>query len=303
MKPSRPTGQPGRVAVNFGAQCLVELEDGSWISCHIPRQMPRPVCGDHVSWSRSGAADQGVLTGMEKRRNELLRHDAHKQKRVLAANLDCLLLVLAPQPEPDLALLDRYLVAAELLRLRVRLVFNKADLLDPNERDRWQQRLAPYTRLGYELGFASTRTGLGLEALRSILADSTGVVVGQSGVGKSSLVSALVPDLELRTQSLSVASGAGQHTTSATRLYSLPDRHGYIIDSPGVRDFRLWPLRPHEIEAGFRELRGLGSQCRFTDCRHRQEPDCAVRAQVQAGQITEERYASYCQLLEWMSRN
>jgi ribosome biogenesis GTPase / thiamine phosphate phosphatase len=293
----------GRVAVHFGAHCLVEDADGELVRCHVPRRLGRPVCGDRVRWARTDAADQGVLVEILPRRNELLRHDARAQQRVMAANIDRLLIVLAPAPTPDLALLDRYLVAAELLRLQPCLVFNKSDLLDVSSRRHWENELQLYTALGYGLLFTSLRSGEGLDPLRQWLAGQTGIVVGQSGVGKSSLVSALVPDLALRTQRLSEASGAGQHTTSTTRLYPLPGGNGCIIDSPGVRDFRLWPLTPADLVKGFREFGAAAALCRFPDCRHLQEPGCEVRRRVESGEIAPRRYASYRQLAEWMDKN
>jgi ribosome biogenesis GTPase len=293
----------GRVAVHFGTHCLVEAADGELVRCHVPRRLGRPVCGDRVRWARTDATDLGVLVEILPRRNELLRHDARAQQRVMAANIDRLLIVLAPKPAPDLALLDRYLVAAELLCLEPCLIFNKSDLLDVASRRHWESELQTYAALGYDLIFTSLHSGEGLASVRQWLTGQTGIVVGQSGVGKSSLVSALVPDLALRTQQLSEASGAGQHTTSTTRLYPLPGGNGCIIDSPGVRDFRLWPLTPADLVKGFREFGPAAALCRFPDCRHLQEPGCEVRRRAGSGEIASRRYASYRQLMEWMGEH
>jgi ribosome biogenesis GTPase / thiamine phosphate phosphatase len=293
----------GRVAVHYGVHCLVEAASGELVRCHVPRRLGRPVCGDRVRWARTDATDQGVLVEILPRSNELLRHDPRAQQRVMAANIERLLIVLAPAPAPDLALLDRYLVAAELLHLEPCLVFNKSDLLDAPSRRHWEGELQVYAALGYGVVFTSLRSGEGLDPIRRQLVGQTGIVVGQSGVGKSSLVSALVPDLDLRTQRLSEASGAGQHTTSTTRLYPLPDGNGCIIDSPGVRDFRLWPVTPADLVRGFREFGEAAALCRFPDCRHLQEPACEVRRRVEAGVISRRRYASYTQLVEWMGKN
>jgi ribosome biogenesis GTPase len=288
----------GRVSVVFGADCLVENSQGELIRCHVPRRLTQPVCGDQVGWVTS--AHQAVLTEVLPRRNELLRHDARSRQRVLAANIDRLLVVLAPEPEPDLALLDRYLVAAELLKLDTSLVFNKTDLLDADGRRHWETTLAPYQALGYGLIHSSLKFGPGVAELHALLSNRTAIVVGQSGVGKSSLVAALVPDQLLRTQQLSEASGTGQHTTTTTRLYPLPRRAGYIIDSPGVRDFRLWPVTLQDLVRGFREFLDSQGRCRFQDCRHLQEPQCDIRRRVECGEIPARRYASYRQLAEWM---
>jgi ribosome biogenesis GTPase len=294
--------QPGRVAVNFGAACLIETDAGVLVRCHMPRRLTGPVCGDYVRWSPAASPGMGVINEVLARRNELLRHDVRSKLRVMAANIDQLLVVLAAAPEPDLALIDRYLVAAELLKLTACLVFNKTDLLDNDGQWLWAERLAPYAKLGYHTVFACMKDGSGIAEIRRLLRDQTGVVVGQSGVGKSSLVSALVPDLVLRTQRLSEASGAGQHTTSHTRLYRLPEERSCIIDSPGVRDFRLWPVSQQELAAGFREFREALGRCRFADCRHLREPGCEIRARVDSGAISPRRYASYCQLLEWAGK-
>ena len=296
--------QVGRVAVNFSKQCLVETAAGELIRCHVPRMLQRPVCGDWVHWEHasSGRSD-GVVTAILPRHSVLMRQDERLNQRVLAANIDHLLLVLAARPEPELALIDRYLVAAELLKLKTSLIFNKSDLLDARSRQDWQTRLAVYEQLGYSLHFTSIKSDPQMSGVRTALRGQTGIVVGQSGVGKSSLIATLVPDLQLRTQRLSEASGKGQHTTTATRLYRVPEIDACIIDSPGVRDFRLWPLKPEELVIGFKEFRETPGNCRFSDCRHLVEPGCAIRARVEHGEIAAQRYASYCQLMEWMREN
>ncbi|MGH8454479.1 MAG: ribosome small subunit-dependent GTPase A [Nevskiales bacterium] len=292
----------GRVVVNFGAYCLVEDNLGQLARCRCPRRLKRPVCGDHVYWQAMPGQDQGALTEILPRRNELLRHDPRTRNRVLAANLDVILIVIAAKPEPDLALADRYLVGAEVMRLQPVLVFNKSDLLDSATRDQWRRALREFETLGYAVIRTSTKTELGLDELRAILQDRSGIVVGQSGVGKSSLIDRLVPDLALRIQVLSEASGEGQHTTTATRLYPLPGRRGCVIDSPGVRDFRLWPMPATELAGGFPEIRKVSGLCRFQDCRHIKEPDCEVKRSVERDLVSPRRYASYCQLVEWAAQ-
>jgi ribosome biogenesis GTPase / thiamine phosphate phosphatase len=292
----------GRVVVNFGARCLVEDDLGHLVRCHCPRKLQRPVCGDYVHWEAVPDQDQGALTEILPRRNELLRHDLRTRNRVLAANLDVILVVIAAKPEPDLALVDRYLVGAEVLRLQAVLVFNKSDLLDSAAVEKWRQNLREFETLGYPLIRTSTKTDQGMDELRATLQDRTGIVVGQSGVGKSSLVDSLVPDLALRIQVLSEASGEGQHTTTSTHLYPLPGRRGCVLDSPGVRDFRLWPMPAAELAGGFPEIRKVSGLCRFQDCRHLKEPACEVKRGVEQGLISARRYASYCQLVEWASQ-
>ncbi len=292
----------GRVVVNYGGRCLVETVDGSLIRCRSPRKLGQPVCGDFVRWQDVTGQEQGLLTELIARRNELLRHDLHAGSRVLAANLDIIFIVIAARPEPDLSLVDRYLVGAEVLGLNPVLVFNKADLLTHGERNQWEVALREFVQLGYKLIWCSTKTRSGLAELNEQLRDRTGIIVGQSGVGKSSLVDALIPDVSLRVQALSEASGEGQHTTTSTYLYTLPDQHGCVIDSPGVRDFRLWPMPPAELARGFPEMRMLQGECRFLDCKHMKEPGCVIKQKVESGDISARRYASYANLVEWAAQ-
>jgi ribosome biogenesis GTPase len=266
--------------------------------------LQRPVCGDWVHWEHASSGQSGgLVTAILPRHSVLTRQDERLNQRVLAANIDHVLLVLAARPEPELELIDRYLVAAELLKLKASLIFNKSDLLDTRSRQDWQTRLATYEQLGYSLHFTSIKSDPQMAAVRTALQGQTGIVVGQSGVGKSSLIETLIPDLQLRTQRLSDASGKGQHTTTTTRLYPVPEIDAFIIDSPGVRDFMLWPLKPKELVAGFKEFHETPDHCRFSDCLHLVEPGCAIRARVESGLITTQRYRSYCQLVQGMQEN
>ncbi|MDX1496421.1 MAG: ribosome small subunit-dependent GTPase A [Salinisphaeraceae bacterium] len=259
------------------------------------------VCGDKVQYSQQTDGTV-VIETIEPRRSELLRHDKRKGQRLLAANIDRLLIVIAPEPEPDLTLLDCYLIAAENLNIQASIIFNKTDLLSEQAYKAWRNQLSIYKSLNYPVFWCSTKEH-GQEAnsmaeLKSHLHKQCGVLVGQSGVGKSSLINALIPDHSPRTQSLSEAISAGRHTTTATRLYHLEDRKGQIIDSPGVRDFRLWSLDIDELAKGFREIAPHHGHCRFNDCQHTNEPDCKIRTEVEAGSISRQRYQSYCHLLE-----
>ncbi len=292
------TPREGLVVGAFGHTALVEDTGGHLWRCRVPRRQGPVVCGDRVMWLPEHG-DQGRVVEVKPRRSALVRPGARGRLKPLAANIDRLLVVVAPAPPPERGLLDRYLVAAELLELPAAIVCNKSDLLDAAARADMEAGLAVYERLGYPVVWASTRTEDGLDALRALLKEDTAIFVGQSGVGKSSLVKALVPEAELRTGALSAASGLGRHTTTAARLYHLPDG-GAIIDSPGVRDFHLWPVEPAELARGFREFHPCLGRCRFRDCRHLEEPDCAVRAAVEAGAIDSGRYASYRRLLHAM---
>jgi len=280
------------VIANYGNHVLVEGDDGSIHSCVLIGRRLKCVCGDHVRWSPT--PDGAAVAAVEPRRSELLRHDRRGGARVIAANIDLMVVVCAARPEPDPGLIDRYCVGAEVMGLGVLIVFNKADLLPANARAPMSESIVGEFRpLGYDTLGVSAHRGTGMSLLRRHLAGRTSVFVGPSGVGKSSLVNALVPHLDARTAALSTANGEGRHTTTATHLYRLPAGAGCVIDSPGVRDFRLWPMSERDIAGGFREIRTASARCRFDDCRHLAEPGCAVREAVAGGHISPRRYESY----------
>jgi len=216
----------------------------------------------------------------------------------VAANISLIGIVIAPQPEPQEKLIDSYLVAAEHLKIRPLLVCNKSDLFDKQQEQAWRDRFSVYTDIGYEWLMTSAKQSQGIEKLRYRLRDNISILVGQSGVGKSSLINALIPDIQIRTGDLSSQIGKGQHTTSYSALYHLPDSNGDLIDSPGVRDFRLGHLAAADIEQGFIEFRPCLGKCRFSDCKHLNEPDCAIRAAVDRGDISSRRLADFFEILQ-----
>jgi ribosome biogenesis GTPase len=206
------------------------------------------------------------------------------------------MIVAAPEPVLEPFLIDKYTVAAELANATPVLVINKADLLDAAARRELDSRLADYVDSGYAVVYTSARQNRGLEQLAERLTGKTSILVGQSGVGKSSLVKRLLPELDIAIGRLSAASGQGRHTTTTTTLYHLP-HGGDLIDSPGVRDFHLGQVDPDALAAGFREFRPHLGHCRFNNCRHVSEPDCAVIAAAGKGAISPRRLESYRRLL------
>jgi len=286
--------RPGLVISRFGKH--VEVEDpqapgASW-RCHIRANIDSLVAGDRVAWSREDSG--GVVLARLERSSALCRPDARGRLRPVAANLDRIVVVLAPEPEPHPCLLDRYLVAAEDAGIEAIVLLNKADLVEGSTALR--ALLAPYAEIGYELLEASARTAGGLDALRTALVGHTTAFVGQSGVGKSSLIAALLPEEVLRIGELSTALAKGRHTTTTARLYHLP-QGGALIDSPGIRDFSLDFLDAARTAGGFREFRPYLGRCRFRNCLHRDEPGCALSAAVAAGRVSEARYASFLQIV------
>ncbi len=284
---------------HYGRASLVEGEDGSLVRCATRKNLPRTVSGDRVHWLPTGARE-GIICTVLARRTSLCRPDAQGKIRTVAANIDQIIVVIASRPSFEYAMLDRYLVAAELTGAHPLILVNKADLLDSESRARLEERLAVYPQIGYPLVFTSNRRADGLKALHDHLRHHTSVLVGQSGVGKSSLVQSLLPDTDIRTGSLSQVTGLGRHTTTVAMLYHVPGG-GHLIDSPGVRDFFLGKVAPEELQKGFREFAPFLGQCRFHNCRHLSEPGCALHKSARDGTINPRRLANYRAMLETMS--
>lgn len=281
----------GRVIVNFGRHMTVETAPGELIECRIKGRSLHPVCGDFVTVERLNDGS-GRITAIHERRSLMVRHDQRLGQQPLAANVDRMIIVVAPKPAPDPAMIDRYLAAAEILKIPPVIVLNKIDLLDAASPASPEQYLNEYAAIGYTILKTSAVTGAGMAVLGETLRRHTGVVVGQSGTGKSSLLKALVPDAQIRIGEISRATDEGRHTTTVSALYHLPG-NGDLIDSPGVRGFQLWPLSARELANGFVEFRAYLGRCKFSDCSHLHEPGCSVIAAVEGGEIGRRRYQSY----------
>ncbi len=297
----------GIVIASHGRTLLVESDDGDLVPCVARRTAGAPICGDRVDWLPQPHGPAAVIR-VHDRATLLSRPDARGKPKLLCANVDQLLVVTALSPsahdngadhaatlKPDL--IDSYLVAAEVCGLDAMIVVNKIDLADADRRAGLERVLAVYRRSGYRVRTASVKCGEGLDGLRAELRDHRSVLVGESGVGKSSLIDALVPGHDIRIGELSRAGGLGQHTTTVAMLFHLPDG-GDLIDSPGVREFRLWPLTAGELAQGFREFRAHAGHCRFRDCRHLDDPGCALAEAAARGEISPARLDSYRRLLE-----
>jgi ribosome biogenesis GTPase / thiamine phosphate phosphatase len=262
----------------------VDLDDGGgMIECVLKGRTTTLACGDRVEVVRE--ARGGVIVGVAPRRSLLYRSDAFNEK-LIAANVTQVLGVVAPDVPVDEHLLNRWIVAAEAERCRFLLVVNKADL--PGAA-RFAERFAQYAALGYRTVRVSAKSDV--SPLASWLRGEHSVIVGQSGMGKSTLINALLPGTNARTGELSEALRSGRHTTTAAMLYRLPGDDGWIVDSPGMKVFGLAHCTQEVITGAFVDLRELVSHCRFRDCRHISEPDCAVRAAVAEGRVTPQRVA------------
>ena len=294
--------QPGLVIAHYGRQVEVEALAGPTAGrihrCHLCTNLTALVTGDRVVWRPELSADDdprtvGVVVAGLERRSLLARPDSHAGiPKPVAANIDYIAIVIAPEPEPFANLIDRYLVAAETTGIAPLLVLNKTDLLTPANQPAIDALLAGYAAIGYRVLRAAAHSQHGLDELQDALRDTTSVFVGQSGVGKSSLISALLPGVDIRVGALSQAEAKGRHTTTTARLFHLP-AGGDLIDSPGIREFGLGHLSAADIEQGFIEFRPWLGHCRFRDCRHRQEPGCALLTAEAEGRISAARMQSY----------
>ena len=275
----------GTIVAAHGRQYRVELADGETLLCFPRGKKSEAACGDQVTVQRSG--DQGVIDTIEPRRSLLYRSNAFKEK-LIAANVTQIIIVVATEPSFSDELITRCITAAESQEMQALIVLNKIDLADRVPVAR--ATLAPFARLGYRVLELSARTSG--EALRALLSHHTSVLVGQSGMGKSTLTNALIPEANAPTREISESLDSGKHTTTHATLYRL-DADSALIDSPGLQEFGLGHLSAGEIEHTFLELRPLLGQCRFRNCRHDREPDCAVREAVRTGQMDPRRYAVF----------
>lgn len=295
MTERNTTVRPGLVISYFGNSVAVEADDGQVFQCHLRRNQELPVVGDRVEWQFE-SKDTGSIVSILPRRSLLIRGEGRGKKKPVAANIDAVLVVMAPPPIFSDYIVDRYLIAAELLGLSPVLVLNKIDLLNDSNREDAYARLTPYKEIPYPVILSSIYTQDGLEEIARFMVGKTVVLVGPSGVGKSSIIAALGSDGPIRVGDVS-PKGAGKHTTTATRLYHLT-QGGNIIDSPGVREFNLWSVTKKEILSSFPEFKNFLKDCKFRDCFHIKEPSCAVKAAVAEGKISEQRYATYQRLME-----
>jgi ribosome biogenesis GTPase len=282
-------GGTGIVLASFGRSVLVQAGE-ELVRCGLKGRKLRVVCGDRVLWGYPPSADGASVESVEPRRNLIERIDARGRAEPVAANIDRLAIVAAPQPDPDWFLVDRYWAGAALKDLDAIVIVNKKDLglaaIEP--------QLDEYRKLNLQCIEVSTQTLEGIADLARALVGRVSLLVGQSGVGKSSLVNALAPAAEALTAALTRES-EGRHTTTTARWYQL-DAGSAIVDAPGVRDFAPPAHLMRAAERGFVEIHALSAQCRFKDCRHMEEPGCAVRTAVINQRISARRYESYRRL-------
>ncbi|HQQ64401.1 MAG TPA: small ribosomal subunit biogenesis GTPase RsgA [Pseudomonadales bacterium] len=297
--------QEALVIAHYGSQLDVELlsdtrAEPAVVRCALRANIAQLVTGDHVivrlPAEEAGVDAAAVVVAACERHSLLSRPDSRGLLRPVAANIDAMLITIAPRPEPFPFLIDRYLVAADMHEIQPVILCNKTDLIDDSNRDHIETLLSIYRAIGYPVFSVSSHEGVGLESVEAFLSDKTAVVVGQSGVGKSSLIRALLPGIEIATGALSEMVDKGKHTTTTARLYHLP-KGGNLIDSPGIREFTLQHVPAQQLLSHFVDLRDYADHCRFRDCQHQHEPDCALLAAEASGAVFPERLASYRHIL------
>ena len=278
----------GTVITRYGQRQLVEDENGRVFQSVSRQNIGFSVAGDKVLFQKT-KHDDAIVTAIYPRDNELKRQD-----KLIAANIDQLWLVVAIEPHYEFELIDRYLIMAENSNLPIGIIVNKIEL--SSNKSKTENDFLNYQSLGYDVHFLSVKKQINLDFFKEQLINKSHIFLGQSGVGKSSLINSLIPDLQLRVNEISSKSKLGKHTTTNTTIYHIPSG-GDLIDSPGVREFQLDSLTELEIKSGFKEFRALSDACRFRDCRHINEPNCAVKESLDQGKINPNRYQSYLNIL------
>lgn len=282
--------QPGLLIAHYGNTLIVENQAGQLFCCGLRQNLGTLVTGDHIIWQQIDEK-AGIVVACKPRHSTITRPDRRSTKPVVA-NVDLILIVTALEPLPKQTTLDRYLIIAENLRLPAMIVVNKADLPDKPSHQILHDKLTVYQQMGYPWMEVSSKTNLGLAALEEALQGKTSILMGQSGVGKSSLLNALVPSAKVQTQELSKIHRFGRHTTTASRLYHL-ENGGNIIDSPGIHEFKLQHLSKTAIQQGFKEFRPYLGHCKFRNCEHAHEPGCALQEALNIGKIAPFRLENY----------
>ncbi|UYZ84980.1 small ribosomal subunit biogenesis GTPase RsgA [Entomomonas sp. E2T0] len=288
--------QLGLVTAHFGIQAEVESSQGERYRCYLRANLPALVTGDKVVW-RAGNQQNGIITAVQPRVSELSRTDSSGRLKAIAANVDLLVIVFAPLPTPYANLLDRYLIAAEYAGIKPLLLFNKLDLVNEQNREELEELLNIYQNLNYQILQVSKSIPETVQQLQTALNNHMSVFVGQSGVGKSSLINTLLPEAGLRIGALSELTNKGAHTTTTAKLFHLP-MGGNLIDSPGIRDFALTHINKDIVEQGFIEFKPFLGRCKFRNCKHQQEPGCALLKAIDEGKINPKRMNSYRHILE-----
>ena len=296
--------QTVRVISHHGRQLFAETKNLEKIKCKIRQNLGDIACGDYVlvqqtqEKTQSQAGDShNVVVAIKQRTNLLLKTGFAGATKPVAANIGQLVIVTALKPKPNPYLIDRYLTAAENLPAKALIVINKIDLMDSATKQIVEDLTELYQNIGYRVISTSIKQNIGLDELSEALSNTTSILVGLSGVGKSSIVKAILPKEEIKIGETSEATGEGKHTTTVSALYHLKD-NGIIIDSPGVRDFTPINKSQDEITHGFIDIRQFNGSCKFSNCSHKNEPGCAMKQAVADGELDKQRFNNYLRLIQ-----
>lgn len=297
----------GLIIKNTGSWYTVKTDDGRIVECKVKgnfrlkgiRSTSPVAVGDYVDiiMNTEGTA---LISAIDDRKNYIIRKASNlsKQSQIIAANLDqALLIITIKQPETSTTFIDRFLAGAEAYRVPVVLVFNKTDLLNDDERRYQQQMVTLYETIGYPCIEISAETGMGIDQLQTLLKQKVTLVSGNSGVGKSTLINAIIPHADQRTAEISNAHGTGMHTTTFSEMIELAEG-GYLIDTPGIKGFGTFDIEREELTSYFKEIFEFSKDCKFNNCTHTHEPGCAVIQAVENHYISVSRYQSYLNMLE-----
>ena len=297
----------GLIIKNTGSWYTVKTDDGRIVECKVKgnfrlkgiRSTSPVAVGDYVDIIMN-AEGTALISAIDDRKNYIIRKASNlsKQSQIIAANLDqALLIITIKQPETSTTFIDRFLAGAEAYRVPVVLVFNKTDLLNDDERRYQQQMIELYETIGYPCIEISAETGMSINQLQTLLKQKVTLVSGNSGVGKSTLINAIIPHAEQRTAEISNAHGTGMHTTTFSEMIELAEG-GYLIDTPGIKGFGTFDIEREELTSYFKEIFEFSKDCKFNNCTHTHEPGCAVIQAVENHYISVSRYQSYLNMLE-----
>lgn len=297
----------GLVIKNTGSWYLVKTDDGRYVECKIKgnfrlkgiKSTNPVVVGDYVQIVDNND-NAAFITEIEDRKNYIVRRASNlsKQSHILAANLDqCMLLVTVNYPETSTTFIDRFLASAEAYRVPVKLIFNKVDKYSQEEVNYMDALINLYTNIGYECFKISAKENIGLDEINRELNGKVTLLSGNSGVGKSTLINAILPEESQKTREISVMHNKGMHTTTYSEMFSV-DGEGYIIDTPGIKGFGSFDMDEEEMSHYFKEIFKFSANCKYGNCTHRHEPGCAVIKAVEDHYISQSRYNSYLNMLE-----
>ncbi|MCQ2110436.1 MAG: ribosome small subunit-dependent GTPase A [Bacteroidaceae bacterium] len=298
----------GLITRTTGSSCMVRTDSGSDVECIVKGNFrikgirsTNPVAvGDYVEITEPVQGEPSFIKSIEDRRNYIVRRSSNlsKQSHILACNLDqCVLIVTIQHPETSTVFVDRFLATAQAYRVPAILVFNKVDLLTEEDTVRLKELMDLYSGIGYSCLTCDAKHGTGVDEIVSVLSGKVTLLSGNSGVGKSTLVNRILPDLRLKTGLISDKHDTGMHTTTFSEMFELPGG-GWIIDTPGVKGFGNFDMEPEEIGHYFPEIFSMSRDCRFGNCTHTNEPGCAVKNAVSTGEISLSRFTSYLSMLQ-----